>query len=120
MALLTTFSKLILSESTDGRPIAVVAIATPGDTIHTAGSGSGDSDEIYIYAVNNSNSNKRLTLEWGDVTGSDLIEVVIPANAGAVLVAPGWILRNSLLLRAFAQSANDINITGFVNRINVP
>ena len=47
----------------------------------------------------------------------DLIEVTIPAENGLVLVVPGLILQNELVVAAFAGSANLIMISGFVNRI---
>lgn len=75
-------------------------------------------DEIWVYAVNTSSSDVLLTLEWGGTTSpDDTIEVLIPAEAGLVLVAPGLLLQNELVLRAFAGTADVLLVTGFVNRI---
>lgn len=113
---MATFTKLKLSASTDGRPIKVVATSTAGTTIHTAHASS--IDEIYLYACNTSTASILLTLEWGGVTSpDDLIEFSIPAESGLFCVSPGLVLTNSLLVRAFAASANLITIVGFVNRI---
>jgi hypothetical protein len=80
--------------------------------------GTSDLDEIWVYAVNTSSSDVLLTLEWGGTTSpDDTIEVLIPAEAGLVLVAPGLLLQNELVLRAFAGTADVLLVTGFVNRI---
>lgn len=113
---MATFTKLKLSSSTDGKGIKVVATATPGTTIHSAH--LTDLDEIWIYAVNSSASPVKLTLEWGEVTAPDgNIEVTIPGESGLYLIVPGLLLTNSLVVKAFAGTANVILIHGFVNRI---
>lgn len=114
---MATFTKLVLSGSTNGKLIKVTGTATgTAVTIHTAH--STDEDEIWIFANNTSTSDVKLTIEWGGTTSpDDLIEVTIPAEGGLVLVVPGLILTNSLLAKAFAGTANVINVSGFVNRI---
>lgn len=113
---MATFTKLKLSGSADGRPIKVVQTATAGDTLHTAHATA--LDEVWLYAVNTSTSDVLLTLEWGGVTDpQDLIKVTIPARSGLVQLAPGLILTGSVVAKAFAATANVINIVGWVNRI---
>ena len=113
---MATYTKELLSGSTDGQPIKVAATATAGTLIHTAHATS--KDEIHLWAVNTDSSDRKLTLEWGGVASPDnLIEVTIPAEAGLLLVAPGLPLTNSKVVRAFAAAANVVNIVGFVNRI---
>ena len=113
------FTKELLSGSTNGRPILVVATATAGTLIHTAVSGTTDLDEITLYAANSDTTDRKLTLEWGGVTDpNDLIEETIPAESGLFLVAPGLLLQNGLIVRAFAATANVVTIHGFVNRID--
>jgi len=115
---MATFSKVLLSGSTDGKAIKVAATATAGTTIHTAGSGSTNKDEIWIYAVNSSSSSVKLTIEWGEATAPDgNIELTVQPEAGLVTVIPGLLLQNSLVVKAFAATANVICIHGFVNRI---
>ena len=109
-------SKLVLSGSTNGRIIKIVATATAGTTIHTADASS--LDEIYLWAVNSSPSAVKLTIEYGGVASpDDLIEVLIPAEDGLFAVLPGLILTNSLVVAAFAGTANVVMVGGFVNRI---
>jgi hypothetical protein len=114
---MATFTKLKLSGSTDGKAIKVVQTATAGTTIHTAHATA--LDEIWLYAHNSSNAAVKLTLEFGGVAApDDHIEINIGAEGtGLVLVSPGLLLTNSLVVKAFAGTANVITLTGYVNRI---
>jgi hypothetical protein len=117
---MATFTKTLLSGSTNGKAIKVVATATAGTTIHTAVSGTSSLDEIWLYAHNSSAATVKLTLEWGEATAPDgNIEINIGAEGtGLVLVAPGLLLQNSLVVKAFAATANVVTLTGYVNRIS--
>ena len=117
---MATFTKTLLSGSTNGKAIKVVATATAGTTIHTAVSGSSSIDEIWLYAHNSSAGVVKLTLEWGEATAPDgNIEISLAAEgAGLVLVSPGILLQNSLVVKAFAGTANVVTLTGYVNRIS--
>ena len=53
---MATFSKTILSGSTDGRGIKVAATATAGPLIHTGSATATTLDEFWLYAVNTSAS----------------------------------------------------------------
>lgn len=115
---MATFSKIILSGSTSGKQIKVVATSTLGTTIHTAIAGSSDIDEIYLYAVNSSASSIKLTIEYGGATSPDeLIEQTIEVESGLELIVPGLILNGGLVVTAFAASANVVMVSGYVNRI---
>jgi hypothetical protein len=117
---MATFSKRLLSGSTNGKGIKVVQTATAGTLIHTAVAGTFAFDEVWLYAHNTSASAVKLTLEWGGTTSpDDHIEITIGADGtGLILVAPGIILQNGLVVRAFAGTANVLNIFGYVNRIS--
>lgn len=109
-----------LSGSTDGRGIKVVQTATPGTLIHTAvaGTTAGTFDEVWLYAYNSDSVARLLTIEWGGVTvPDDNLKVTIQPQVGEILVVPGLILQNSVVVRAFAATANVIVIKGFVNTI---
>ena len=118
---MATFSKIALSGSTDGRMIKVAATATAGTTLHTGSTTATTFDEIWLYAVNSSASSVKLTIEWGGVSSpDDLIELSIAGESGLVLVSPGLVIKGNataLIVRAFAATANVINIAGYVNRI---
>lgn len=117
---MATFSRILLSGSTSGRPIPVAATATPGTLIHTAVSGSASYDEVYLWVSNVTGSAATLVIEWGGVSdpGDHLVKSVsIPANSGPIAIALGQVLNGGLAIRAFSGTASALNITGFANRI---
>jgi hypothetical protein len=117
-ARMATYAKQFLSGSTNGRLIKVIATTSPGTTIHTSVAGTSDIDEVWLWATNTSTSNVKLTLEYGGTTSpDDLIEVTILPKSGLTLIVQGLVLQNSLIIKAFAASANVINIGGYVNRV---
>ena len=115
---MATFSKQILTGGTTGKNIKVVATSSAGTTIHTAIAGTSDLDEVWLYAMNTDSSDRKLTIEYGGTTSpDDLTEITIGTEAGWVLVCPGLLLQNSLVVKAFAAAANVVVINGYVNRI---
>jgi hypothetical protein len=114
----TTVSRIPLSGSTDGRGVKVAATSSAGTTIHTATSSATDCDVVTIYAYNSSGSAVNLTLQWGGTTSvDDDIKLSIPATSGLTLIAPDLVLRNSLVIKAYAGSADVVTIHGFANRV---
>lgn len=118
---MATYSRVLLSGSTNGRNIPVAATATPGTAIHTAVTGTASFDELYLWAANVTAAAATLTLEWGGVTdpGDHMVKAIsIPANSPPIPIATGQVLNNALLVKAFSGTASAINITGYVNRIS--
>ncbi len=117
---MTTFTRLLLSGSTSGREIPVAATATPGTTIHTAVAGALAFDEIYLWVSNVTNAVATLTLEWGGVlsTADHMVNTYsVPPNSAPIPIVTGQNLNGGLLVKAFSPTANALNISGFVNRI---
>jgi len=118
---MATFTKNILTGSTDGRPQLITAIATPGTTVHTGSSTPAHLHEIWIWAMNSSASAEKITIQWGGVTApNDLIEFTIPAESGLYQIVPGLLIKGNatpLLVRAFAGTGSVITIHGFVNEV---
>lgn len=115
---MATFTKQLLSGSTNGKQILVAATASPGTTIHTAVAGTSALDEIWIYAYNHSTAPVVLTLQWGGTTVPDNeLKCTIPAQAGRIELIDGMLLQNGLIVTAFADTTNVILIDGFVNNI---
>ena len=118
---MATFTKKLLSGSTNGKGIKVATTATPGTTIHTGSTNTSVLQEVWIYAANTDTTARKLTLEWGGTTvPDDIIEVTIPAESGLTLVAPGLLLQGvstALIIRAFASQASVITVHGYVNEI---
>src|SRR6187402_2340583 len=104
-----------LSGSTHGRGIKVAATATPGTTIHTGQASTTLTDVVTLYATNTDTVTRRLTLEWGGTTSVDdnLIYDLPPKTV--VPIVPDLIIRNSLVVKAFCDTANVVTIHGFVN-----
>lgn len=113
---MATYSKVQLSGGTTGKNIKVAATATAGTLIHTAHATS--IDELWLWCVNSDTTDRKLTIEFGGVASpDDLIEITVPAEDGLYLVIPGLTLTNSLVVRAFAATANVLVINGYCNRI---
>lgn len=114
---MATYSKALLSGSTNGRQIKVAATASSGTLIHTAHATA--LDEIWLYAVNDTATDRLLTIQWGGTTATDDdIEFTVRAQNGLYLIVPGLLLTGGTIVRAFcAAAANAIQISGYVNRI---
>lgn len=117
---MSTYSKGLLSGSTHGRGIEVVATAIgSGTTIHTAVNSATDIDLITLFAYNDDPSSPRtLTLGWGGTTDpDDLIITEIAPQSGLVLVTADLPLRNNLAVVAAGSVASVFVIYGYVNQI---
>lgn len=108
----------ILSGSTDGRPIPVVATATPGTEIHVAG--ATGYEEVFLWASNVTSSTATLTVEWGGTSdpGDHLVKAYsMSANSSPIPLALGQRISGAVSIKAFSGTASAINITGYVNRV---
>ena len=115
------YSKNILSASTNGRAILVAATSSPGTIIHTGPSSSSVFHEIWLYASNPDTTQRTLTIEWGGTTNPDDRTILyVPSQSGLTLVSPGLLLKGNaspLIIRAYADTASKITISGYVNEI---
>lgn len=117
---MATYTRVLLSGSTNGRVIPVAAVATPGTLIHMAVAGVVSFDEIYLWADNATAVDATLTIEWGGVLdpGDHICKaLIIPANSPPIPIVTGEVLNNTLIVRAFSATASAINISGYINRI---
>ena len=117
---MASYSKQLLSGSTNGQPVAVAATAiASGTVVHTAVAGTAAYDEVYLYVSNTDSVAHQITLGWGGSAAGDLISVsvTVPANSGPTPVVTGLVLQNGLEILASADVANKLNISGFLNRI---
>lgn len=116
-----SYSRQLLSGSTNGRAIPVAAVATPGTLVHTALAGAVGFDEVYLWASNVTAAAATLTIEWGGVTdpGDHMVkQISIPANSPPIPIITGQVLQNGLNVRAFSGTAGAINLVGYCNRIS--
>lgn len=118
---MTTYSRVLLSASTNGLPTKITATSiASGTTIHTATATSGAFDEIYIWLTNTDTVDHSVTIGWGGVTDPDNLvskTVTVPKNSGPTPYIPGLILAGGLIVKMSADLANMINASGYVNRI---
>lgn len=117
-----TYSLEKLSGSTDGKGVKVAATtAGSATTVHTATSGVGDIDEVTLYATNQDTVAHDLTVCWGGTTAPDnQITVTVQPKAGLVLVCDRLPILNSLVVGAFADTANQVVVYGSVARVDKP
>lgn len=112
-------TKVFLSADVNGDGVLIAAIATVGTLIHTSIAGTTQFDEVYLYAHNTSTTSVLLTIEVGGAAVVNQIKKTIPAQDGAILVIPGFLMNNANTLNAFAATTNVINVHGWVNRGNL-
>lgn len=113
---MATYSKQLLSGSTNGRFIKVAATSSPGDLIHTASATAVD--EIILSAWNSDTADRVLTVQFGD--NADLLAITIPPGIGMLFVIPQEahaILTGGLIVRAYADVTNKVYVGGCCNRI---
>jgi len=74
-----------------------------------------------LYAYNNHSADILLTIEFGGVTApKDVIKQTVTTQSGLVLVCAGLVVQGNAtakVVRAFAATASQISIFGYVNRI---
>ena len=120
---MATFTKVLLSGSTQGKAIKVAATASTGTTIHATGTSSSIIDEVWIYAYNSASTATALTIQFGGTTSVDNdIKITIPPTTGLTLVVPGLTLTGTgsvaNTVYAYAATTNVITLSGYVNRIS--
>jgi cyanophycinase-like exopeptidase len=119
----TTFSKIAPSGSSYGKGIKITGTSAGASvTFHTAINSGSSYDEIWLYVFNSDTASHVVTVDFGGQTVPDNnIVLTVQPKAGLVCVVPGLILGGaaSLVVDAFADAANVVTMTGFVNRITV-
>lgn len=120
---MATYSKSILSGSTNGRAVLVNTTASNTCVVHTGSTNTSVQHEVWLYAQNTDTTDRKLTIEFGGVTSpNDLIEQTVTAEGGLILVVPGLVLTGNATtaprITAFAATANVVTLHGFVNVIS--
>ena len=119
---MATYSKLPLSNSSNGKTILIGLSSLPGTTIHSTGSNNTNIDEVWLYATNISSIDSMLTLYWGTSASTDIIcNANIQVYTGATLIIPGLIISGTgesvNTVNAISSELSAINISGYINRI---
>lgn len=105
-----SYAMIPLSGSTDGKPIAVAAAASPGTTIHTAQASATFHDLVELEATNTDTVERPLTLEIGGTLAANQKVFTVPP--GETIALGVQLVRNSVVISAFSNSASKINIVG--------
>ena len=115
-----TVTKELFSASTNGRPVAIDVVVSPGQTIHTAGTAAGLRDNISLWVMNGSTvtaSQSQVIFEFGGTTVADQVRVQV-VGSETIKVAHNWPLTASTsLLRAIATATGRLSAIGYVNRM---
>ena len=116
-----TLTKELLSGSVGGQPILITATGSTGTTIHTTSTSSTVIDEIWLYATNTSGFGYSLFVEYGGTSQpTNIMSFYIEPSSGLYIVLPGTILTGTgsagRVVRAYASTANVIDVVGYVNR----
>ena len=119
---MATYTKTLLSGSSQGQPITVVQTASTGTTIHATGTSSTTIDEVWLYANNTSTSPVLLTVQFGGTASPQNAKpITLAPQSGDVLIVAGLPLTGTgsaaTTIYAFAATASVITISGYVNRI---
>lgn len=118
--IMASFERLFLSNSQNGKPINIIATGSPGTLIHQTIVAITSQDEVYLWVSNNTSGAATLTVEWGGTTDPDDLlckDTSIGANSAPAVVISGATINSALLIRAYSDTANALNILGYVNRI---
>lgn len=113
-----SYSRKLLSGSTQGRTIPIGTTSTP---IHAALAGTDGFDEVYAWVSNVTNAAVTLTVLWGgagDPADCIVKQLSIPAFSPPIPILTGQVLQNGLPVSALSSVAAALNITGYVNRIS--
>ena len=111
-----TFRRRPLSGSTHGRGIKLTGTATGSSvTIHTATADATMVDVVTLYASNFDTVTRTVSLEWGGTTSpDDILTFQVPPKSTVCLI-PDLVLRNTLIVKGWADVANMVSIFGFIN-----
>ena len=116
------FTAMTLSAATNGLPIRILAVATPGTTIHTATSADMPEgcDELYLWAASITASPVNGALQFSNDPGSTTRQITFRAPAafnGPVAILAGHRICDGVVVAA-TSSADGLVIWGNVNRIS--
>lgn len=119
---MATYSKIPLSQSSNGKSILLSLSAVPGSLIHATGTSSNNIDEVWLYAANNSTADALVTVYWGSSASSDILaSILIQAYAGTTLISPGLILTGNdsvaSTIYATVSQPSAVEMVGYINRI---
>ena len=112
---MATYSRILLSASNAGQPIAITNSNSPGVTVHTGVAGNAAYDEVYGWVSNLTNGSVTLSVLYGGVTMVSGLS--IPANSPPIPVLTGQVINGGGNVSMIASANNALVVSGQVNRI---
>lgn len=115
---MATYTPLILSGSTNGRPIQVNATASPGTAIHTVSTATGAVEDVFLDIYNTATQYRLVVVEFGSTATTSHLYARIPGVDGPYRMVSGLRLNGAtgISISAFATATGNIVIAGGVNR----
>lgn len=115
---MATWSRRILSGSSNGIPIAIsdTSTATTVTTIHTGATATAIIDHVYLWAANIGSIDRTITFDWGATGIGGRIQVSIPFQDGAYKVADGWPVQGVPITCYGTATDTVVKVFGYVNR----
>ena len=117
-----TISKDHLSESADGKPIAIGINSDANNftDVHTGPTNTAHFHEVWLW-VNNANGsvNEQVTVRFNGSNNNGKIKVIVPPQE-TLLVLPGIPIQgnsSAVTIDIGGSSANSANCFGYVNKI---
>jgi hypothetical protein len=112
------YTPQILSGSTNGRPIQVNAVTSPGTTIHTVSTATGAVEDVFLDAYNTATTDRLLVVELGSTATTSHLYALIPRQAGPYRMVAGSRLQGATgqSIAAFATATGALIVVGGVNR----
>jgi hypothetical protein len=116
-----TYSKIILSGSTDGEGLRLTVTApSTGLVVHTCVTGAAQSiDELWLYAHSTVSTEIELSYALGPTTATgSRVRHTITADQkrGQILIIPGLVGRNAKEWKCWVTTTDRVNLFGYVNR----
>lgn len=111
--------RILLSGSTNGRPVKIAATSSAGTTVHTATSALDEVDSIFLWLTNTDSSARTVTVQWGGTSDPDdsmAKTYTIAANSAPTQIALGQTLNGGVVVKVFASVTNVVLATGYVVR----
>ena len=121
---MSIYSKSLLSQSSNGKPLLITGTGTGITSVHTGPTSVEDFDEIWLYACNPTSSDHMLNVVMGgnDFTSDVIFNGVIEAYAGNVLICPGFVINGNgtsgINIGANVSTPSGVNLMGYVNQIS--
>lgn len=119
---MATYAKYILSGSSGGGPVSILATGLVGTTVHTAPTGTTGMDEVWVWLNNSATTDRYIVTTIGTgSTASDqkpISSFIVPALDGGYQVVPGIPINNGNIVRCYATATDGaVAAYGYVNRI---